>query len=62
MSFLDYYQPFWFLGDTMLRINIDPIETCVTKKLKTAPVRLKIWILVDRNLSPLVWDIYNKAT
>ena len=27
-----HIHPFWFLGDTMLRANIGPMKTCVTKK------------------------------
>ena len=28
---LFYIHPFWFLGDTMLRVNIGPMQPCVTK-------------------------------
>ena len=51
---LHIIHPFWFLGDTMLRVNIGPMQTSVTKKPKTSKARWKIWILGDLKLGDLV--------
>ena len=45
---------FWLLGDTMLRVQIGPMQTCVTKKPKTAQAGWKIRILGDWKLGDLV--------
>ena len=54
-------HPFWFLSDTMLRVNIGSIPKCVTKNPKTAQARWKIWILGDLKLGDLIlsWKIFD---
>ena len=38
----------------MLKVNIGPMQTCVTKNPKTAQARWKIWILGNQKLGDLV--------